>query len=219
MTDQLMDILLVEDDKDHADLFRRSLEEVPELSCRLTCATNPDEARRALRGPDIDLIVLDYRLGIDTGLTFLRALRAEGEWRPVIVLTGHGNEYVAVEMMRAGATDYLVKADLRPNILGRAIDKARASMSRARAEHDEVCEVASRLAQLTPREREVMELVVAGLTTPQIGRKLHRSINTVKIHRTNLMRKMGASTPADLARMVTGSGLAAGVSVVGSGVE
>ncbi len=208
MDEQPINLLLVEDDDDHADLFRRSLEAVDDLTFHITRVSEINRAHDALTTGAIDLIVLDYRLGLDNGLDFLRSLRASGERRPVIVLTGQGNEYVAVEMMRAGATDYLLKSDVNPRILGRTLQKALITGARDRQEREELAVIHERFSLLTPREREILELVVAGLTTPQISKKLHRSMNTVKIHRTNLMRKMQASTPADLARMVTMSGMA-----------
>jgi len=200
-------ILLIEDDADHADLFRRCLDSIQGRPYELRHVAHAAAAGKALRDEAIDVIVLDYRLGLESGLDLLRRFRAEGEGRPVIVLTGHGNEYVAVEMMRAGADDYVVKTDLNPVVLAKVIRRAIELRRADRKSKEREALIRCRQKLLTPREREVMRMVVDGMTTREISRRLHRSENTVKIHRSNLMRKMRASTPADLARMVTMTGL------------
>lgn len=195
-------ILLIEDDPDHAELVRQCLNQVNGWHFNVMHHSEVEEARAALAKDDIDLVLLDFRLGLDSGLDFLRWMRASGDHRPVVVLTAHGNEYLAVEMMRAGADDYIVKADLSPSmfskVLGRVFKLRRKNQESQQAQ----AVVRNCMALLTPREREVLDLIVEGLTSKQISTKLHRSENTIKIHRGRVMQKMQASTVADLVRKV-----------------
>lgn len=117
----LLTILAIDDDPGDTELLRRHLADVPEFTMTLVACTNADAARAALAGQAIDVIVLDYLLGADTGLDLLRALRDSGDRRPVIVLTGKGDERIAAAMMRAGADDYLVKEDLTPDTVYRSL--------------------------------------------------------------------------------------------------
>ena len=195
-------ILLVEDDPDHAELVKRCLESVEGLRFELIHCRDAQQAREDLKRSDISLVFLDYQLGLDTGLDLLREMRTGGDLRPVIILTGQGNEYIAVETVRAGADDYLVKSDLATEAIKTVIGKALARRDAVQRGNAERIKIRENLSRLTRREREVLEFIVDGKTSREIGQCLHRSEHTIKIHRSRIMRKMGARTPADLVRSV-----------------
>ncbi len=200
MTDEPA-ILLVEDDPDHADLFRRCLADIDGQAWTLIHCHGLVAAQQGLSNPHVKMVFLDYRLGADTGLEFLRQMRADNDHRPVVVLTGQGSEYVAVDMMRAGADDYVVKSDLDVTLLEQVIDRAIKKLDQVQQAQAEHAQIAQRFGLLTPREKEVLALIVEGKTNKQISQVLHRSENTIKIHRARIMHKTQAHTAADLTRM------------------
>lgn len=197
-----MRVLVVDDNPSHAELVGHCLDQSAGYAFEVVEARHAEEARNILAADRIDLSFIDYKLGAITGLDLVKAIRDSGDRRPIIVMTAHGDEYLAVEMIRAGADDYLCKADLSPQRVGRAIDRVmerRRERAEAGREHDEIIR---RLLTLTRREREVLRLIVDGLMNKQIADALHRSEKTVKIHRSNIMHKMQANTAAELVRMV-----------------
>lgn len=143
--------------------------------------------------------VLDLSMpGID-GLGIQAALSAGSEMRPVIFLTGTGDISTSVRAMKAGAVDFLTKP-VQANDLLAAIARAVALDREGREARSGAAEAAARLATLTPREREVLTLVVAGRLNKQIAHELGTSIKTIKVHRARVMAKMGVRTVADLVR-------------------
>jgi two-component system cell cycle response regulator len=118
-------ILLVEDDPDDVVVFGELLGRVAPMS-HVDHVESPAEARRRLGSADYDLCFFDYQLGEETGVDLLRMVRADGYDRPIIMLTGHGDEAVAVTAMKAGATDYLSKRGLDVGLLGAAVRHATA---------------------------------------------------------------------------------------------
>jgi FixJ family two-component response regulator len=150
-------------------------------------------------------LVLDVRMPGMSGLELQRELAERAIGLPVIVLTGHGNVQLAVHAMKAGAVDFVEKPFDNELLLDR-IQKAVAESVRARGERIKRDEIAQRLQSLTPRERQVLDLVVAGETNKGVARRLDISERTVEIHRANVMHKMHARTLADLVKMATGAG-------------
>jgi two-component system cell cycle response regulator len=144
-------ILAIDDDLGDMELLRRHLVDVPEFAITLVACTNADAGRAVLAGQAVDVIVLDYLLGADTGLDLLRALRDSGDRRPVIVLTGKGDERIAAAVMRAGADDYLVKEDLTPDAVYRSLRfvLARFENERQRAQLEEELRRLARFDELT----------------------------------------------------------------------
>ena len=116
--------LVVDDDPGDIEILRRHLDEIEEWEVELLGFTAPESALAELAGREVDLIFVDYFLGAGTGLDVFRAIRKSGYQRPVIMLTGQGNEMVAVEAMKAGVSDYLVKELLGTDGLRRAIANA-----------------------------------------------------------------------------------------------
>ena len=149
-------------------------------------------------------LVLDVRMPGMSGLELQRELVDRAIDLPVIVLTGHGNVQVAVHAMKAGAVDFIEKPFDNERLLDR-IQKAVAESVRATSEQIKRNEIAIRLKQLTPRERQVLDLVVSGESNKGVARHLDISERTVEIHRANVMRKMRATSLADLVKLVASS--------------
>ena len=149
-------------------------------------------------------LVLDVRMPGMSGLELQRELTDRAIDLPVIVLTGHGNVQVAVHAMKAGAVDFIEKPFDNELLLDR-IQKAVAKNVHAASERVRRNEIAVRLQQLTPRERQVLDLVISGETNKGVARHLDISERTVEIHRANVMRKMRATSLADLVRLVANS--------------
>lgn len=135
MSDNFRTILAIEDDPDDARLLSRNLQKLPEITVNFLHYCDPEEGLRQLARRDVDMVFLDYRLGALTGLELLERIRDAGDVRPVVVLTGQGAEDVAVELMRAGADDYIVKANLNPDVLRRSMDHAHQRYLRRQAEN------------------------------------------------------------------------------------
>jgi len=136
-------------------------------------------------------LVLDVRLPGTSGLDFQDQLRERGSVLPVVLMTGHGDIPMSVRGMKGGAIDFLAKPFREQDMLD-AVAAALARDLEARAAISEEADLRSRYESLSPREREVMELVILGKMNKQIAYDLSLSEITVKIHRGNAMRKMGA---------------------------
>jgi FixJ family two-component response regulator len=147
-------------------------------------------------------LVLDVRLRAGAnGLDVQDELRARNAMLPIIVLTGHGNVPTSVRALKAGAVDFLQKP-VPPKAL---VERIRTAIEDDRAARDAASErddVTARLARLTPRERQVMELLVKGETTKEIAYDLHLSARTVEAHRRTVLRKMNVTSAAQLVRVV-----------------
>jgi two-component system response regulator FixJ len=146
-------------------------------------------------------ILTDIRMPEIDGLALQRRLRELGCRLPVIVMTGHGDVPVAVQALKAGALDFLEKPFDDDRLL-EAVGKALQADRRARAERDRIAEMAARLDSLTPREREVLGHLVEGQPNKTIAHELGTSPRTVEVQRARVMHKMGASSLADLVRIV-----------------
>jgi len=150
-------------------------------------------------------MVLDVAMpGLD-GLQLQAELKAQGNDRPVVFLTGGGDVRTGVRAMHAGAIDFLVKPVMDDELFA-AIDRAVAQDLAERRAHSELKQVSARLAALTPREAEVLTHVVAGRLNKQIAGDLGTAIKTVKVHRGRMMKKLGVRTVADLVRLVERAG-------------
>jgi FixJ family two-component response regulator len=145
-------------------------------------------------------LVLDVRLPGVSGLDFHRQLAEAKVHIPVIFITGHGDISMSVRAMKAGAVEFLTKPFRDQDLL----DAIQLSLKKDRARREREGEISilkQRFQSLTPREQEVLPWVVSGKLNKQIAAELGTSEATVKVHRSQLMRKMGAESLADLVRM------------------
>ncbi|MFC7335439.1 response regulator transcription factor [Rhodocista pekingensis] len=147
-----------------------------------------------------DCVIADVQLHDMTGIEMLQTLRARGQRTPVLVITGYASIEVAVEAMKAGATDFLTKPFEKAELVG----KVRACLAIARLRASETARrraAADKLAALSEREVEVLGQVIEGRTNRAIGDVLGISIKTVEAHRARIMEKTGALSLVDLTRL------------------
>ena len=145
-------------------------------------------------------VLTDVRMPEMDGLELQRRLGALGVRLPVIVMTGHGDVPIAVGALKAGAADFLEK----PFDDQQLLTAVQSALAASRQTHDEaaaMAEIASRLATLTPREREVLDRLVEGQPNKTIAYDLGSSPRTVEVHRARVMEKMGARSLPELVRM------------------
>jgi FixJ family two-component response regulator len=155
----------------------------------------------AVKRPDVPAcLVLDVRMPGVSGLDLQLKLSDAGIHIPIIFITGHGDIPMSVRAMKEGAYEFLTKPVRGQDLLD-AIQKAIASDRERRKEREELNEVRERFNTLTPREKEVLNLVVAGLLNKQIADQLGMSELTVKTHRAHVMEKTNAESLAHLVRM------------------
>ena len=151
-------------------------------------------------------LVLDIRLPGVTGLDFQAELADAGIHIPIIFMTGHGDIPMSVQAMKAGAVDFLTKP-FRHHEMLHAVNRALAADRKRRAEQRRVSELRVLYESLTCREREVFVLVTAGLVNKRIAAELGVSEITVKVHRTQVTRKMRTRSLADLVRIADALGI------------
>jgi RNA polymerase sigma factor (sigma-70 family) len=151
-------------------------------------------------------LVLDVRLPGASGLDLQASLGRAQEAMPIIFITGHGSVPMSVRAMKGGALDFLQKPFQDQELLD-AVQRALARSRVVRVEESERAVVERRLATLTPRERQVLRLVVRGMLNKQIAAELGAAEKTVKVHRGRVMKKMQADSVAEIVRMVQKVGL------------
>jgi FixJ family two-component response regulator len=146
-------------------------------------------------------LILDVRMPGMSGLELQTRLAREPLHPPVIIITGHGDVPMAVRAVQAGAIDFIEKP-FNDQALLDSVHRSLEQDARRRGQARELAEIRRRLKSLTPREQEVMELVVSGLRNKMIAAELNVSQSTVEAHRARVMEKMGARSLSDLMRMV-----------------
>ena len=161
-------------------------------------------ARPRAEGPSC--LILDVRLPGLSGLELQRRLAEVHTEIPIVFITAHGDVPTSVKAMKAGAVEFLIKPLVDADVLG-AIQQAIARDRTAREQEAQMVELHTRYQSLTPREREVMERVVAGLLNKQVAGELGITEFTVKVHRGQVMHKMLADSLADLVRMAERLGI------------
>ena len=197
MTDLTPVVLVVDDDASVRGALRDLFESV---GLRVVVFESAREFVRSGRPHAPCCLVLDVRLPGQSGLDFQRELNERHIALPIVFLTGHGDIPMSVRAIKAGAIEFLTKPFREQDLL----DAVQAALNRdrsTRADEELLTELRRRCDALTPRERTVMRLVVAGWRNKQIAGEIQTSEATVKVHRTNLMRKMQASSLADLIGM------------------
>jgi len=194
-----MTVALIEDDEAVLDSLGLLLEDRGLSVRRFTSAEVFLASMRDDEAPGC--IVSDVRLPGLSGLELQRALKAEGIDVPVILITGHGDIAMAVTAMKEGAFDFVEKPyDAERLIAG--IAKALAAGEELRSREGQRAELLQRLSELSPRQKEVMQLVAEGLSNKQIAHRLGISPRTVENYRAWVMERLGAANVAELVRKV-----------------
>ena len=152
------------------------------------------------------VLILDVRMPGMSGLELHRELRRRGYSQPVIFLTAHGDLDMAVDELRRGAFHFLQKP-VDPDKLVQVVAEAMEADRRERWGLPDLAEISARIAQLRPREREVMELVARGRLNSDIARLLHLSVRTVEAHRAAAYVKLRVKSAAEAARLWAAAGL------------
>jgi FixJ family two-component response regulator len=190
-------VFVVDDDA----AVRRSLDNlIRSVGLRAETFASAQEFLSSKRPEVPGCVVLDVRLPGLSGLDLQKRMAEADMEIPIIFITGHGDIPMTVQAMKAGAVEFLTKPFREQDLLD-AIQQALERDRQTREQRAEIEGLRRRSASLTPREREVMALMVAGLLNKQIAGELGASETTVKIHRHNVMEKMGAGSLADLVRM------------------
>ena len=169
------------------------------VGLRVQTWASPQDFMTAFDRSSIGAIVLDVRMPGISGLTVLDKLVAEGVDQPVIMLTGHGTVDMCRRAFKSGAAEFLEKP-VDDQALLDALQSSVQQHVKSRARNREDRDARERYAQLSEREREVLGLIVAGLTNKEIGRALDVSPRTVETHRANLFAKLDAESLAQLIR-------------------
>ena len=195
-------VYVVDDDQAVRDSLRWLIESV---GLNVTTFSNGQELLENFNEPDISCLVLDVRMPGISGLDLQQRLKNLNSKVPVIIVTGHADVPMAIQAMKAGAFDFIEKPYSDQLLLERiqcAIEQDDC-FKQQQAVNNEINE---RIDTLTPREREVMGLVVGGHSNKGIAKELGVSIKTVEVHRGNLMSKMKAQSLSELVRLVMTSG-------------
>jgi FixJ family two-component response regulator len=196
-TEEQSIVFVIDDDASVREALRNLIRSVG-LEAKVF-ASAPEFIRSKL--PDVpSCLVLDVRLPELSGLDFQNDLAKGKIGIPIVFITGHGDIPMSVKAMKAGAVEFLTKPFRDQDLL----DAIRLGLERDRARRDSektASDIRSKFQALTPREQEVMALVTAGLMNKQIAAEIGVTEITVKVHRGNLMRKMGARSLAELVRM------------------
>jgi FixJ family two-component response regulator len=190
-------VAIVEDDpsvRDGLDSLFRS------VGLKVTLFRSAAEFLKTAAHEPVACLVVDIRLPGMSGLDFQAELARADVQIPIVFMTGHGDIEMSVKAMKAGAVDFLEKPFRDQDMLD-AVAAAIERDRRRRESDDAAVMVKSAYETLTPRERQVMALVTAGLMNKQIAAEIGLSEITVKIHRGHVMKKMGARSLADLVRM------------------
>ena len=204
MTETKPIVFVVDDDLS----VRRTTERlIRSIGLEVQTFTSAREFLKSSRPEGPACLVLDVRMPGLSGMDLQRELARSEIHIPIIFLTAHGDIPMSVRAMKEGAAEFLTKPFRSRSLL----DAIRAAIDRDRAaskERSEIEALRQRYEQLTPREREVLPLVAAGLLNKQVAGKLDTTERTIKFHRAHIMQKTHAESVADLVRMVEKLGIA-----------
>ncbi|MCU0562618.1 MAG: response regulator [Desulfobacterales bacterium] len=199
MTDETTPEVIVVDDDPSVQRALKRLLKANGFSARVFCSA-AEFLDHGGPAPGCGCLLLDIEMpGVD-GLELQNRLRQQGFRLPIIFITGHGTVTLSVQAMKQGAMDFLEKpfaAERLIHVVCRAIERSR----RLTAEQSECEDLELRYSALSPRERDVLRLIVSGLLNKQIADELGIVEKTVKVHRARVMEKMRAHSLAELVRM------------------
>jgi RNA polymerase sigma factor (sigma-70 family) len=191
-------VALIDDDPAVLDSLRLYFER---KKLQIDCFSTSNEFLAAVdRSAQFDCIVSDVRMPGMSGLELVGHLKTRGFSRPIVLITGHGDIDMAVSAIKLGAFDFIEKPFDEGRLLAsieEAVERYREQISGA----GELEQLRSRFNSLSPRQRQVMELIVAGLSSKEIGARLNLSAKTVDNHRAWVMERIGARNLAELVRM------------------
>jgi FixJ family two-component response regulator len=196
-------VFVVDNDPAVRRVIKRLLESV---GLRVELFASAEEFRRSERPNTPSCLVLDIRLPGISGLDFQRELVESNVPIPIIFITAHGDIPMAVRAMKAGAVEFLTKPFRHQDLLD-AIQQALGGDRTRRAKEGEIAALLERFESLTSGERKVLPLVVSGRPNKQIAGEIGTSEATVKVHRSQLMKKMGADSLPELVRMAEKIGI------------
>ena len=203
MTPKRSTVLVVDDDASVREALSDLFQSVG-LNVEVFASTGEFVKNKRPDGPGC--LVLDVRLPGKSGLDFQQELKAASINLPIVFLTGHGDIPMSVRAMKAGAVEFLTKPFREQDLL----DAVQTALERDRVNQEDAELIAAlrrRFTSLTPREQTILKLVVAGRRNKQIAFEIGTSEVTVKVHRTNLMRKMQATSLAELIAMAAKLGV------------
>jgi two-component system, LuxR family, response regulator FixJ len=193
-----MTIALIEDDEAVLDSLRLLLEG---RGMAVRCFASAEAFFAAGSEVAPACVVSDVRMPGLSGLDLQRKLKAQGSIAPVILITGHGDIAMAVAAMKEGAFDFIEKPYNAEDLIA-SIGNALAAGQRFRSREGQKSELLERIAELSPRQKQVMDLVAEGLSNKQIALRLGISPRTVENYRAWVMERMGAGNVAELVRKV-----------------
>jgi len=193
-----MTIALIEDDEAVLDSLRLLLQS---RGFAVTCFKSAEAFLASPQSKSSTCIVSDVRLPGKSGVDLQRILAGNGIEAPIILITGHGDIAMAVTAMREGASDFIEKPYDAERLIA-SIERTLATGQRFKSLESEKLLLSQRAAELSPRQRQVMELVAAGLSSKQIASRLGISHRTVENYRAWIMERMDANNIADLVRKV-----------------
>lgn len=196
-------VLIVDDDAQMRESLRNLIRSV---GLRVELFASAQEFVQSPHPDAPSCLVLDVRMPGLSGLDLQKQTSETDLQIPIIFITGHGDIPMSVRAMKAGAVEFLTKPFRDQDLLD-AIQEALDRSRKAREQQAATEDLRRRFGSLTPREREVMERVVAGLLNKQIGAELGTSETTVKIQRHQVMEKMGAGSLPELVRMADRLGI------------
>jgi FixJ family two-component response regulator len=193
-------VFIIDDDPDVRDGLGDLLQSV---GLESTVFRSAAEFLKSKKPDEVSCLILDVRLPGLSGIEFQRELDKAKIAIPIIFITGHGDIPMAVKAMKAGAIEFLTKPIREQDLL----DSIRVALDRDRARREAErrrSEMSGKFATLSNREREIMSFVVSGFMNKQVAAKVGLSEVTVKVHRHNVMKKLGARSLAELVRMADG---------------
>jgi FixJ family two-component response regulator len=193
MTSSAM-VFVIDDDASMRKSLRRLLD-AAQYETELFKSASEFLSRSAYAGPSC--VIVDVQMPGLNGIDFQKALIEHGREEQLVFITGHGNIPMCAQAMKAGAIDFLPKP-FRPGQLLESVERALGRSAEQRRRASEKNQARALLERLTPREREVMQLIATGMLNKQVGPELGMAEKTVKTHRGHVMQKLGITSVAEL---------------------